>query len=184
MNRHFYISDNLDDLESLEHDLEASGISTEQIHVLSENDRELERHHLHEVSPLLKKDLINSGSKGVLIGASLAAVVIALAYFTGWSNSPAGWTPFAFLALVLLGFCIWEGGFLGIQRPNSYFERFQPSLHTGKHVFFVDVADNQEAVLEQVVRQHPMLQTAGTGVAMPYWLLLWQQKWHQFKKGI
>src|SRR5690606_31808382 len=122
MNRHFYISDNLDDLESLEHDLEASGISTEQIHVLSENDRELERHHLHEVSPLLKKDLVNSGSKGVLIGAGLAAVVIALAYFTGWSNSPAGWTPFAFLALVLLGFCIWEGGFLGIQRPNSYFE--------------------------------------------------------------
>lgn len=184
MNRHFYISDNLDDLERLENELEASGISTEQIHVLSENDRDLEQHHLHEVSPLLKKDLVNSGSKGLLIGAALATAVIALAYVTDWSNSPAGWTPFVFLAVVLLGFSAWEGGFLGIQRPNSYFERFEPSLHMGKHVFFVDVADNQEAALEQVVRQHPMLQMAGTGAATPYWLLLVQQKWHQFKSAI
>ncbi|HEX5843950.1 MAG TPA: magnesium transporter [Pseudomonas sp.] len=184
MNRHYYISDNLDDLERLESELEASGISTEQIHVLSENDAALEQHHLHEVSPLLKKDLVNSGSKGLLIGAGLATLVLAFAHISGWAYSAAGWMPFVFLAAVLLGFSIWEGGFLGIQRPNSYFQRFEPSLHGGKHVFFVDVAANQEAVLEGVIRQHPMLQMAGTGVATPYWLLLWQQKWHQLRKAI
>ena len=39
MNRHYYISDNLDELERLEAELEASGIATEQIHVLSERTR-------------------------------------------------------------------------------------------------------------------------------------------------
>ena len=50
MNRHYYISDNLNDLEKVETELEASGIDTEQIHVLSERDAEVERHHLHDVS--------------------------------------------------------------------------------------------------------------------------------------
>ena len=31
MNRHYYISDNLDELETLENELEASGISTERM---------------------------------------------------------------------------------------------------------------------------------------------------------
>ncbi len=44
MNRHYYISDTLDELELLERELETSGIPTEQIHVLSEQDAELERH--------------------------------------------------------------------------------------------------------------------------------------------
>ena len=34
MNRHYYISDNLNDLETVEYELEASGINSEQIHVL------------------------------------------------------------------------------------------------------------------------------------------------------
>ena len=49
MNRHYYISDNLDELERVEQELEAQGISTEQIHVLSERDAEVEHHQLHDV---------------------------------------------------------------------------------------------------------------------------------------
>ncbi len=58
MNRHYYISDNLDELERLEAELEASGIATEQIHVLSEKDAETGQRHLHEVSPFMKKDVV------------------------------------------------------------------------------------------------------------------------------
>ena len=34
MQRHYFITDNLDDLSAVEHDLEARGVTTEQIHVL------------------------------------------------------------------------------------------------------------------------------------------------------
>ena len=58
MQRHYYISDNLDELESVEHELEASGISVEQIHVLSENEAAVEDHHLPEVVSFMKKDVV------------------------------------------------------------------------------------------------------------------------------
>ncbi len=72
MNRHYYISDNLDELERLEAELEASGIATEQIHVLSEKDAETGQRHLHEVSPFMKKDVVRSGRVGLLVGLVLA----------------------------------------------------------------------------------------------------------------
>lgn len=182
MHRHYFISDDLDDLERLERELEARGIGTQRIHVLSENDTEVARHHLHDISPLLKKDVVNASSKGALVGVLLAGLLLALAYFGGWTDSAAGWMPFVLLAVTLVAFCAWDGGFLGIQQPNRRFRRFQSSLHQGRHVFFVDVDDYQQATLERVVEHHPLLQLAGTDSATPYWLPAWRQKWRRLRK--
>ena len=57
MERHYYLSDDLDDLEAIETELEDAGISTPQIHVLSENDADVETHHLHEVDSFSKSDI-------------------------------------------------------------------------------------------------------------------------------
>lgn len=184
MNRHFYISDNLDDLEQVEHELEATGIHTEQIHVLSEQNADLEEHDLHGVPSLLKKDVVKSSTRGALIGAVLALVVLAIAYLAGWTETAAGWSPFILLSAILLGFCAWEGGFFGIQQPNSQFRQFAKSLHQGRHVFFVDVEPDQEAQLFQVLRRHPDLQLAGTGTATPQWLVRWQHGWNRFRKTL
>ena len=47
----------LDDLEVLEEQLEASGIATPQIHVLSRDEAEVHPHrHLHEVEYFMKTD--------------------------------------------------------------------------------------------------------------------------------
>jgi len=184
MNRHYYISDNLDDLEKLEHELEANGINTEQIHVLSERDAEVEQHHLHDVPSLMKQDVVFSGEVGAVVGAVLAVLVLLGAYLFGWTQTAAGWVPFVFLAIVLFGFCTWEGGFFGIQVPNSHFRRFKQSLNEGKHVFFVDVEADQEALLAQVVQRHPRLSDAGSGAAAPHWIVAWLHRWHQFKRTI
>ncbi|UTW08539.1 magnesium transporter [Pseudomonas benzenivorans] len=184
MNRHYYISEDLDDLETVESELEANGISTEQIHVLSEKDADVEHHHLHDVPSFMKQDVVHSGEIGAAIGAVLAAVVLGGAYLLGWTESAAGWVPFIFLAIVLFGFCTWEGGFFGIQVPNAHFRHFRQKLKEGKHVFFVDVEPEQESILDRVVQHHPALVDAGTGAASPHWIVAWQQKWHQFKRTI
>ncbi|MWV17931.1 magnesium transporter [Pseudomonas sp. L-22-4S-12] len=184
MNRHYYISDNLDELEKLENELEASGISTEQIHVLSEQDADVEQHQLHDVPSLMKQDVVHSGQVASLIGLALAALVILLAWLNGWAESPAGWTPFVFLAVVLVGFCVWEGSLLGMQQPNSAFRRFADRLHEGKHLFFVDVKPGQEPILNQVIAHHPRLELAGTGEATPDWAVSVQRRWHQFRRMI
>jgi len=184
MNRHYYISDNLDELEKLESELEASGISTEQIHVLSDKDADVEQHHLHDVSSVMKQDIVHSGKIGSLIGLALAALVILLAWLNGWSESPAGWVPFVFLAVVLVGFSIWEGSLFGMQQPHSAFRHFADKLHEGKHLFFVDVKPGQEPLLNQVVAHHPRLELAGTGSAAPDWAVAIQHRWNQFRKLI
>jgi hypothetical protein len=60
MKRHYYIGDNLEDMASAERGLEAAGISTPQIHVLSNDDAGVELSHLHEVEAVLKKTLFTA----------------------------------------------------------------------------------------------------------------------------
>lgn len=176
MHRHYFISDDLDDLERLERELEARGIGSQRIHVLSENQAEVARHHLHDISPLLKKDVVNCGSKGALVGLLLAGPMLALAHLSGWTDSATGWSPFLLLAVALVAFCAWDGGFLGFQQPNRCFRRFQASLRKGRHVLLVDVDERQQATLQRVVERHPLLDCAGSGAATPYWLPSWRQR--------
>lgn len=184
MKRHYYISDDLNDLEVLEHELEAGGISTEQIHVLSERDADVQQHRLNDVTSLMKQDVVHSGIVGAVVGVVLALLVLGGAYLLGWTNSPAGWTPVAFLAIVILGFCMWEGGFFGIQVQNSQFRRFKQRLEEGKHVFFVDVEPEQEGRLEQAVKQHPMLIVAGVDPSAPSMAVNFLQRFNRFRRAI
>ena len=182
MLRHYFISSDLDDLEKVEQELEAEGITEPQIHILSEKDADVENHHLHEVEPVLKQDVVHSTEIGAVIGFVISSATLMLAYEMGWTESAAGWLPFIFLAIVILGFCTWEGGFIGIQKPNVHFERFQELLHKGKHVLFVDVDSNQEPVFAKVINAHPKLEPAGLGSATPHWVVRWQDKFHSFMK--
>ena len=80
MKRHFYISDDLDDLEIVERDLEAAGVTTPQIHVLSEDDAGVEEHHLHNVEAVLKRDVVHGTELGAVVGVVAAAVILLLAW--------------------------------------------------------------------------------------------------------
>ncbi len=183
MLRHYFISDNLDDLELFEEQMEAAGIPTPQIHVLSQHDAEIDHHeHLHRVHSFMKKDIIHSSELGALVGLGAAAFVLVLAHFAGWTHSPAGWMPFIFLAFLMFGFCIWEGGLLGIQKPNYHFARFAEALKADKHIFFVDLEPSQEGVLEKVFKDHPHVELAGTGSSTPHWLVELQNKLPRFFK--
>lgn len=177
MLRHYYISKNLDDLELFEEQLEAGGLSTAQIHVLSRNDTEVEHHHhLHEVQSLMKSDIIHLTLRGAVVGGIAFVLVLAVAYFAGWTQSAVGWMPALFLAVIMLGLCTWEGGLLGIQRPNHRFVRFEKALSEGKHLFFVDLDATQEPILERIVKTHPTVELAGTGPSTRHWLITLQQK--------
>jgi hypothetical protein len=179
MKRQYFISDDLDDLEHVERDLESAGVATPQIHVLSEDDSGVELHHLHEVEAVLKKDVVHGTERGALVGIIAAAVILILAWLSGLTATYT-WVPAIFLAVIVLGFCTWEGGLIGIQEPHTDFRRFQDVLHQGKHVLFVDIDPAQEAILRDVVGKHPKLQEAGEGHSTPRWVVGAQQRFTRF----
>lgn len=181
MLRHYFVSTNLDDLELFEEQLESAGVASPQIHVLSKDVAAVEHHiHLHEISSFMEKDVLHSGEIGVIVGAIGAALVILVAYYTGWAESLGSWVPFVFLAIIIFGFCIWEGGLVGIQSPNNHFKRFQKVLTDGKHIFFVDLEPNQETILTELIDKHPQVELTGTGTAVPHWLLILRLKFFKF----
>lgn len=178
MKRYFFISNDLDDLERFEEELEKAGISTPQIHVLTLDDTAAENHHhLHQVTALMKKDVIHSGLIGLALGVCGALLVLLVASLAGWTEGAAGWLPFLFLAAIVLGFFTWEGGLWGIQVPNVHFQQFQEALEAGKHVFFVDVEPSRESgIVKELVREHPTISKAGKGTAAPRWLIMGQNR--------
>lgn len=184
MKRHYYIADNLDELERLAQELEAGGIPAEQIHVLSEQDAELERHAVNTVPSLMKTDVFNLGWRGALVGLALAVAVLLVAWLAGWTQTRAGWGPFVLLALVLLGFSTWESGFFGFQRRNQRFQGVQESLEKGRHVLFVDVEPEHEEALAVIIGRHAGLLEAGTGDALPHWLSASQRRLNRLRKMI
>jgi hypothetical protein len=179
MKRHYFISTDLNDLKTVEQDLERAGVSTPQIHVLSEDDTGVETHRLHEVEAILKKDIIRGTGLGATIGVVVAAAILLTAWFTGITATYT-WLPAIFLAVIVLGFCTWEGGLIGIQEPHAEFRRFQGQLRDGEHILFVDVSADQESTLQSVVHRHPKLEGAGEGASTPGWVIGAQQKWTRF----
>src|SRR5262245_37423847 len=109
MQRHYFISDDLDDIAAIERELESAGVTAEQIHVLSNDDGGTESRNLHDVQSLMKKDVVRSMEWGALVGVIAAALALVLPHAFGLTKT-VGWIPFVFLAVVLLGFFTWEGG--------------------------------------------------------------------------
>ncbi|NOQ87839.1 MAG: NAD/FAD-utilizing enzyme [Gammaproteobacteria bacterium] len=175
MKRHYFISDDLDDLDRIEDELERRGIHKPQIHVLSKDDTAVENHsHLHNIEAVFKQDVVHGTLTGALFGLLAASSVIIVAYLARLPEIYS-WMPFYFLAVVLFGFITWSGGFYGIQTPHKDFRRFQNDLNNGKHVFIVDAEPSQEDILKQMTNEHPHLRDAGTGKATPRWIIMGQK---------
>lgn len=181
LTRYFYISDDLDDLESFEEDLEEEGVLTPQIHVLTLDDTgATNHHHLHQVTSFMKKDIVHSTLIGAAIGLAAAMLVLVVTYLAGWHETAAGWMPFLFLAVIMLGFCTWQGGLWGIQTPNVHFGRFEQALNSGKHVFFVDLAPGHGQILKKIANNHPTVEMAGMDRGAPSWIVFSQYHLKRF----
>ena len=115
---------------------------------------------------VLKKDVVHGTELGAVVGVIGAALVLAIAYYSGLTETYT-WVPAIFLAIIILGFCTWEGGLIGIQKTHVDFRRFEEDLEAGKHILFVDVDPAQEDTLQEVIAAHPKLQSAGEGASTP-----------------
>ncbi len=179
MKRHYFVGQDIADLQPEKAALMAGGIPELQLHVLSQHEADLEIHQLRPVADFMKTDVIHRGLQGLVIGLVSGAAILALTSTMGWQQQ-AGWVPFVFLAIVAVGFCTWEGGFLGFQQQNPKFSRFQPDLLRNRYILFVDIMPDQEFLLRDVLDNFAGLKPAGSGEAMPGWVVRGQQQIKSF----
>jgi hypothetical protein len=182
MKRHFYLSDDLDDLEIIEQQLQQAGVTTPQIHVLSEDDAGMKAHRLNDVEAVLRRDVVHGTELGAVVGVVGAAIILLIAWASD-ITATITWVPPIFLAVIVLGFCTWEGGLAGIGEPHSDFKRFQDALRSGRHVLLVDVSASQQDILQRVVKEHPKLTPAGEGHSAPGWFIGLRSRFEQLIKG-
>lgn len=184
MRRHYFISDDLDDLEHVEEELEQAGFDTPQIHVLSNDDAGVAHHeHLHQVEAVMRTDIVRLMKRGAFIGIILAPTVLVAAYYSGLTETYT-WVPFIFLSIIALGFCTWEGGFIGIQLPHYQFKNFEDVLAEGKHIFFVDIDAEQRQTLDSIIADHPRLVYAREAKATAGWFVHMHQRFRAALKDI
>ena len=179
MERHYFVSDDLEDLKATEEDFYSKDFDKAQLHVLSERDSELVKYRLHEVDSLSKRDIVHSGLIGAAIGFVVALIILVAGFISG-ANSSVEWLPFVFLAFLSFCFCVWEGGLFGIQVKNVEFRRFSDILQDGSHVLMVDINNSQRNLLGEIIKSHPKLTIAGTGSARPGWFIRGQKGFRSF----
>jgi hypothetical protein len=180
MKRFYYISDDLDDLEKIEHELEAGGIARPQIYLLSNDDVGLENRDVNRVASFLKTDVVHAGEIGAVLGLAVGSVILLVSHFSGIA-AQVGWAPFIFLAIIGFGFATWEAGFIGMQIPNVHFTRFEKALEQGRHVLFVETDREDQKKLKAVIKKYPGLERAGTEVTHTRALMLLLKYWERFR---
>lgn len=186
MKRYYYTIDDLDDLELIKIDLVELGVEPNQFHIYSspEKSAELYEHDLHPISDFTMRDIVHSSLIGLGIGLLCAMIVLLSFYYLGWVQPPLGWLPAIFLAIVITGFCLWEGGLKGIQETNHELIHFKWALNQGKHVFYIDIPSSQKSTLADVVAMHPKLVFVGYGHATSSWLIHGQTHLQKFIKAM
>lgn len=175
--RHFFIADSLDEVAKVEEELKQHGVSSAQFHVLSQDSAGMEKRGLNSLHTLLRRDMWLSGWIGAATGAVLAGLILLVSGVLGLAASAAGWFPFLFLAIVAFGFCTWEGGFYGIQKPNRAFTRFAEDLEAGRHIIFVDTPPAEKERLLNMVKDHDGLSLKRTEAGRSAWLIRLIDKW-------
>lgn len=182
MLRHYYILDSLDEVEVIEHELQSYGISQPNIHTLTNDDKSLEKHHLHNVNNSLEQGLIKSENIGALIGVILSFAILLIGYILNWHNGSLGGMPIIFFALLVLALCTWEGEHLDVQLPHINTKLFKKSLDSGKIILFIDVEQQQELTINKIMVSHPSLKPEGIATSTPEWFIRQQKNLRRLLK--
>ena len=182
MNRYYYVTKDMEDLVRVEKELEQQGVLPEQMHVLPHSDAVADQFGVESIDSFSRKDILGSLGMGFSIGCAVVLLLLIAAYFVGVSNYES-WLMLTIISMLIIGFCTWEGGLMGIQTPNHQFRRFARDLKRGFSVFFVDVAKGQEALLNSVTQQHMQLQPVGHGTGESAWTLKLRHNWHRYYRA-
>ncbi len=149
-----FLFKSLNDLQSACFELEDCGIDHSRLHVVTKSHLSLEKRNLNDTGLFGDSDMIHTGLRGALFGVPMALLAAGIAwYFVG--QSELGVVITGFITLVILGFCTWVGGLVGVAHENWRISPYHDQIEQGKSLLLVDIEPHQEqTVLALIASQH------------------------------
>ena len=178
MNRHYYISDNLDEPGT------ARSRTGSQRHRHRADPRPQRKGRGDRPAPLHEVSVREEGCGPLrrvgCWGPSPAIVAVAFAYASGWTETAAGWIPVIFLGAMLCAFCLGRQLLLGLQRTNRAFRPFEERLHQHPVLRRRTPRSRSWSTWSATTRA---CRTPAPALRSPL-LLGWQQRWRQFRRMV
>jgi hypothetical protein len=118
---------------------------------------------------LQTSDIVRSAEVGLIVGASVGALLggLAAVHFPIVGDEPQ-WGLAAILAIAGALFGIWTSTMIGISTPSKRLERFAAQIEQGQILLMVDVPMWQEEAIEARLRSlHPEAHLEGTEPDIP-----------------
>jgi len=167
--RLYYLADHLDTADRVAAILARQGLSEWRLHVLSRDEAGVYKHHLHDASPLLTRDIWRQGGRGALLGFVMGIIATALiiGVFGFFRNH------IAVASIVIIGLVTmhgaWIGGLTGINHENYKIRRFHDDIERGRVLLMLDLATAERDRVQRELRQLP-LQACGDDdiVVLPF----------------
>jgi len=159
MRREYFLAESLEDVDkaaSILHD--QLHIKENNIHVISNDRKGIQQHHLHEGSIIEKSDLVRGGEHGALLGIGMGVMgcTILVISMPFWEQSDL--IKQAVIALTLFGSlalgCL-AGAFVGLLHVNYKICRFNEDLATGKLLMLVD--SNELEIIKMALKKQPVI---------------------------
>lgn len=158
MSRLLYQANHLADVENTYEDLRVSGVSDDHLHVIAKKQGRVLRRGLNAANYWYKSDILNSASKGAIIGLLVAIAMSIIFYVTDVFNGSYGLVGVLATLILFTAFGIWFGGFIGLQSRNHTLKEFYHLVDEGKYLLLVDLTLAEESNIKQVMStRHPDL---------------------------
>lgn len=159
----YYLSPTLAHTEQISDDLHKSGVSDWFIHIISKNEAELERKHLHSSNYLETMDFLRDGligaAAGFVVGLLMAGLLSVLQPF---DVAEIPLIAYAGVVLLLTCFGAWQGGLIGISAENKKLRPFHDDIESGKYLILVYANKNEEQKVNGMMeRLHPEAKLVG-----------------------
>jgi len=128
MDRMYFLTNSIESADAIEKDLVFRGVNLNHIHIISHHDAEEKIHNVHSGSYFMRRDIVHSGERGLIIGLIVGLITGSLL---------AAIAPFAVgLELTLIAsttilsslFGVWVGCMIGLSTENYKIAQFHDQL--------------------------------------------------------
>jgi hypothetical protein len=153
--RLYYLTDNIDTVDSIAEALHGAGITDWNFHVLSKDEAGLYKHRVHSANPLQAHDVLRYGERGalfgVLAGVAIAGLVIGpLDYF---QNAPV--IAFIVITVLVAMHGAWTGGMAGLAQDHYRVKRFHHDIEAGRYLLMIDTDRAHRERVKEILRHFP-----------------------------